>query len=73
VAQSGRTEHHLVTGENGTAHVSLEPGAWWAVARWPDPENPFREYAWNVPFVVGTFGPKRVPLHLDVADGRWRH
>ncbi len=70
---TGREGLTAVTGPDGIATVSLEPGPWWVTARLRDPENPYREYFWNIGLVAGRFGPRRVPLALEFAERRWRH
>ncbi len=58
--------------EDGVVHIELPPGDWWIVARWPDQENPFQEYYWNVPLTVGWL-PVGVPLSERNTVRRWRH
>ena len=71
----------VVAGENGTtgktdshgqARLELEPGRWWLVARRPDPQNPFMEFAWNVPLVVSSIVPVATPLSRHNGNLRWR-
>lgn len=71
--RSGREAMTITTDSAGVAHVELQPGAWWAVARWPDPVNPFLEYTWNVGFTVTGWLPTQVPLLEQNAWHRWRH
>ncbi len=71
--RSGREALTIQTDSSGTARLELQPGAWWAVARWPDPANPFLEYSWNVGFTVTPWLPTHVPLLEANARHRWRH
>lgn len=71
--QSGREALTIRTDSSGTAHADLEPGPWWAVARSPDPSNPYFEYSWNVGFTVTGWLPVHVPLRDANARHRWRH
>ncbi len=56
----------------GQARLGLEAGRWWLVARRPDPENPFMEFAWNVPLVVSSIVPVATPLSGHNVTLRWR-
>ncbi len=56
----------------GQARLGLEAGRWWLVARRPDPENPFMEFAWNVPLVVSSIVPVATPLSGENGNLRWR-
>ncbi len=71
--QTGRDADSLVTDSTGAAHTQLAPGRWWAIARVPDPENPFLEYVWNVEFTVSGWMPLRIPLSTKNGTRRWRH
>ncbi len=61
------------TGPAGELRLSLEPGAWWVVARLPDPDNPFLEYYWNVPVQVNGIVPVVLRVSTEQAVRRWRH
>ncbi len=66
---------HGITGKTdslGQARLGLEAGRWWLVARRTDPENPFMEFAWNVPLVVSSMGPVATPLSGHNVTLRWR-
>jgi len=76
-----RTFAELVAGQDGItgstdslgqARLELEAGRWWLVARRPDPENPFMEFAWNVPLVVSALVPVATPLSGHNVTLRWR-
>lgn len=73
LALSGRNEVALLTEGVGNVAVRLEPGEWWLVARLPHPENPFREYFWNVPLRVDGLTPLQIPLSDRNVTLRWRH
>jgi hypothetical protein len=73
LAASGRTVTAETTAADGGAHFALAPGRWWVVARWPDPENPFHEYYWNVAVTTTGWLPLRVPLFSRNTQRRWRH
>ena len=60
------------TDSEGQARLELEAGRWWLVARRPDPENPFMEFAWNVPQVVSSLVPVATPLSGHNVTLRWR-
>jgi hypothetical protein len=72
VRASGRRPTAAETDAEGWARVDLSPGSWWLVLRQPYPENPFIEYAWDVPVTVAGF-PIRIPLTLENARPAWRH
>ncbi len=65
-------EVSITTDSLGRAHVYLEAGTWWLVARHPDPENPFMEFAWHVPVVVSSIVPVATPLSDHNVTLRWR-
>lgn len=71
--RSGREAQTIRTDSSGAAHADLEPGPWWAVARSPDPANPYFEYSWNVGFTVTGWLSMHVPLRDLNARRRWRH
>lgn len=71
--RSGRNAVTIRADSAGSAHLELAPGTWWAVARWPDPENPFLEYSWNVEFSVTGWLALRIPMTRENARHRWRH
>ncbi len=71
--REGRSAVAIETDSTGAAEIHLERGRWWAVARVPDPENPFLEYAWTVPFTVTGWLPVQLPLMPRNARRRWRH
>ncbi len=71
--REGRQAHEAVTGADGIARVTLEPGPWWVTARMRHPDNPYLEYYWTIALVAGPLGPRRVPLSLEMAETRWRH
>ncbi len=73
IAKAGREPRRASTDSNGVASFTLEPGRWWFVAIWTDPENPFREYYWNVGLSVSLMNSRSIPLHRDNADVRWRY
>ncbi len=73
IARDGRTPHSATTDEDGLVEFTLAPGRWWFVARWPDPENPFREYYWNVGVRVRLIGSKSVVLYEGNGAARWRY
>jgi hypothetical protein len=73
MARVGRTLHRATTNADGVAEFTLEPGRWWFVARWTDPENPFREYYWSVGVRVGWVGSRSVPLYDGNGIGVWRY
>jgi chromosome segregation ATPase len=62
----------VTTDSLGRAHVSLKAGMWWLVARHPDPENPFMEFAWHVPVVVSSIVPVATHLSDHNVTLRWR-
>jgi hypothetical protein len=65
-------EFRITTDSLGRAHVSLTAGTWWLVARHPDPENPFMEFAWHVPVVVSSIVPVATHLSDHNVTLRWR-
>ncbi len=65
-------EFRITTDSLGRAHVSLEAGTWWLVARHPDSENPFMEFAWHVPVVVSSIVPVATHLSDHNVTLRWR-
>jgi len=69
----GRGSHCATTDNDGFAEFTLAPGRWWLVATWVDPENPFKEYHWNVGVVVRRFGSRTVPLFAGNGVARWRY
>lgn len=69
---SGREIVSLTTDAEGRADAVLAPGRWWAVARMPHEENPFRDYLWYVPFSVTGLTPLRIPLTEEMARTDWR-
>jgi len=73
MARDGRSIHVSITNDEGIAEFRLAPGRWWIVATWVDPENPFREFHWNVGVVVRRFGGRLVPLHEGNGVGMWRY
>jgi hypothetical protein len=73
LAHSGGQVHYAVTDTSGVAEFTLNTGSWWLVARWSDPDNPFRERYWNVPLFLSVVGPAVVPLHTDNSAFQWRH
>ena len=73
MARDGRGIHGTTTNNDGIAELTLGPGRWWIVATWVDPDNPFREYHWNVGVVVRRFGSRTVPLYAGNGVGRWRY
>lgn len=68
----GRDEVTITTDSLGHARVTLPTGAWWLVARRPDPANPFMELAWNVPVVVSSLVPVATPVSGRNVSVRWR-
>ncbi len=73
VRRSGRAVVRAVTDEHGSAHLSLAAGRWWLMARRPDPDNPFLEYAWSQPLTASGWLPVTVPLWDATVERRWRH
>ncbi|NIM52427.1 MAG: hypothetical protein GTN62_14055 [Gemmatimonadales bacterium] len=73
LARTERVVHEETTDTTGVAELELEPGRWWIVARYADPENPFQEYYWNVPVTVTRLVPVRLPLTRANTVWRWRH
>ncbi len=65
-------EVRIITDSLGRAHVYLEAGTWWLVARHPDPENPFMEFAWHAPVVVSSIVPVATHLSDHNVTLRWR-
>jgi len=72
LARSGALIRSATTNQAGAIEIHLPAGAWWLIARQPDPENPFLERYWNIPLVVGMMGPLRVPLDDRNGVVRWR-
>lgn len=72
VRTSGRSPMAQETNANGWARLELPPGTWHLTLTVPSPENPFLEYAWDLPVTVSGF-PLRVPVTEDNARLRWRH
>ena len=64
----------VVTTTDPAGHltVTLEVGAWWLLARYPHPQNPFVEFAWSVPVVVSSLVPVVAPLANHNVTLRWR-
>lgn len=73
LAATGRSSHQAATDSAGIARFTLEPGAWWVVARYPHPANPFLEYYWRRPLVLTGLASLRLPLRFEGAELRWRH
>lgn len=73
VAETGRPVHEGTTDGDGRLGLDLEPGRWWLIARWPDPENPYREHYWNTAITLTAWLPVRIPLTLANAERRWRY
>lgn len=73
LARAGRGIHVATTDNEGIAEFALAPGPWWIVATWVDPNNPFREYHWNVGAVVRRFGARLIPLHARNGVAQWRY
>jgi hypothetical protein len=73
MARDGRTLRRATTDANGITEFTLAPGRWWFVARYIDPENPFREYYWNVGVRVRWIGSKSVPLFDGNGVSGWRY
>jgi hypothetical protein len=73
LARASGQVHHAVTDASGIAEFTLTTGSWWVIARWSDPENPFRERYWNTALVLSALGPKVAPLHAENSTFRWRH
>jgi hypothetical protein len=73
VAEGGRSVHEGTSDANGLLGLDLEPGQWWLIARWPDPQNPFLEYYWNAPITLTAWLPLRIPLSTANAERRWRY
>ena len=69
---AGYDEVSITTDSLGRAHVYLEAGTWWLVARHPDLENPFMEFAWHVPVVVSSIVPVATSLSDHNVTLRWR-
>lgn len=72
VLGSGHEVVEATTDFDGQAHLTLDSGRWWLVARYADPDNPFMEYYWNVPVTVSVL-PVRLPFGLGNSVRRWRH
>jgi hypothetical protein len=72
IRASGRTPLAAETDADGWARFELPSGDWWLVLRRPHAENPFLEYAWNLPVTMAGF-PFRVPITAGNATLRWRH
>ena len=73
VARADRDVVEGRTDSKGVLELEVQPGRWWLVARRPDPDNPFMEYAWSVPVTATRVVPVRVPLTPQRAEWRWRH
>ncbi len=73
IAEAGRPMQRATTDSTGNATLTLSSGVWWLVARWPDPVNPFQEYAWHQRVHVTDWLPTGIPLTLEHAERRWRH
>jgi hypothetical protein len=71
--RAGRAAHQSVTDSAGAAHLTLEPGDWWLVARAPVASNPFQEYRWNVRVRLTGWLPVKVPLFEGNRERQWRH
>ncbi|UCF40470.1 MAG: hypothetical protein JSW43_12175 [Gemmatimonadota bacterium] len=71
--RSGYTVLEVSTDQAGAAELELPRGAWWVIARWTDPHNPFQEYYWNVPLTTSGWLPVYLPLMQGNARRRWRH
>ncbi len=72
VRASGRSPIAQETDAEGWARLELPPGTWHLTLTVPSPENPFLEYAWDLPVTVSAF-PLRVPVTDANARLRWRH
>ncbi len=70
--RTGRTPRQAATDSTGALRLELGAGAWWLVARTPDPDNPFFEYHWTVPLRVAGL-PVALPLSGRNATRHWRH
>jgi hypothetical protein len=71
-AATGRAAVWGTVDSAGTVTLTLPSGDWWVQALVPHPENPFVEYAWNVPMTAAGL-PFRVPLSEANTRPRWRH
>jgi len=69
---TGRPPVTAQTDPDGWARFDLPPGGWWLVLRLPHPDNPFVQYAWDVPLVAAGL-PFRVALTTRTARLVWRH
>lgn len=73
-ARAATTGRHAVRiGLDSLDGLSLLLGPWWAIGRSRHPTNPFLEYYWSVPFVVGRLVPLVVPITWHNGTIRWRH
>lgn len=73
LARAEAQVQYSVTNASGIAEFTLTTGSWWLIARWADPENPFRERYWNTALYLSVVGPAVVPLYADNSTLRWRH
>lgn len=73
VAQLRREVARTETDSLGRADIELANGDWWVTARVLDPENPFKEYHWNMAVSVRAGLPMGLPLMRANASERWRH
>jgi hypothetical protein len=71
-AATGRAAVWGAVDSAGRLPLALPSGDWWIQALVPHPENPFVEYAWNVPMTVAGL-PFRLPLGGVNSRPRWRH
>lgn len=72
VRGQGLSVERVSTDSAGHFVLRLPPGTWWLNARFPNPDNPFVEYRWNVPLRVAGL-PMGVPLSGHNTRIRWRH
>jgi hypothetical protein len=72
-AASGRSEQIVVFNSGGLSHSALAPGRWWLIGRISDPDNPFFEREWYVPFSTNGLVPTVVPIRDRHVTLRWRH
>ncbi|MFQ5702554.1 MAG: hypothetical protein ACE5HT_00875 [Gemmatimonadales bacterium] len=72
-ARAGRGWSRNVTDSSGTARMRLSPGKWWFSASYPQRNNPFWEYYWNVPVVLRSIGPTVISLYIGNVGTSWRH
>jgi hypothetical protein len=71
-AATGRAAVWGATDTAGRLSLALPPGRWWLQALKAHDENPFVEWAWNVPLTAAGF-PFRLPFPPERARARWRH